>query len=84
MLSRLKKCRDIVRLATANGLDVLDRTEYKKKPFLIFVKCMTLFYPVSDAMGRGEEGGELLGGQGAVFAGAEGFVQADGADGEAF
>ena len=30
MLSRLKKCRDIVRLATANGLDVLDHTEYKK------------------------------------------------------
>ena len=29
MLSRLKKCRDIVRLATANGLDVLDHTEYK-------------------------------------------------------
>lgn len=45
---------------------------------------MTLFYPVSDAVGRGEEGGEFLGGQGAVFAGAEGFVQADGADGEAF
>ena len=30
MLSRLKKCRDIVRLATANGLDVLDHTEYKE------------------------------------------------------
>ena len=29
MLSRLKKCRDIVRFATANGLDVLDHTEYK-------------------------------------------------------
>ena len=29
MLSRLKKCRDLVKLGTANELDLLDHTEYK-------------------------------------------------------
>lgn len=29
MLSRLKKCRDIVKLATANEIDLLDHTEYQ-------------------------------------------------------
>lgn len=29
MLSRLKKCRDIVKLGTANELDLLDHTEYQ-------------------------------------------------------
>ena len=29
MLARLKKCRDLVKLGTANDLDLLDHTEYK-------------------------------------------------------
>lgn len=29
MLARLKKCRDLVKLGTANGLDLLDHTEYQ-------------------------------------------------------
>jgi hypothetical protein len=29
MLSRLKKCRDLVKLATANELDLLDHEEYE-------------------------------------------------------
>lgn len=28
MLARLKKCRDLVKLGTANGLDLLDHAEY--------------------------------------------------------
>ena len=30
MLSRLKKCRDLVKLSTVNGLDLLDNTEFSK------------------------------------------------------
>lgn len=30
MLSRLKKCRDLVKLGTANGLDLLDHPEYEQ------------------------------------------------------
>ena len=30
MLSRLKKCRDLVKLSTANGLDLLDDTEFSE------------------------------------------------------
>ena len=30
MLSRLKKCRDLVKLATVNGLDLLDHPEYEQ------------------------------------------------------
>ena len=30
MLSRLKKCRDLVKLSTANGLDLLDHPEYEQ------------------------------------------------------
>lgn len=45
MLSRLKKCRDIVRLATANGLDLLDHTEYKDlKRFLITLQLRRTKY----------------------------------------
>lgn len=29
MLARLKKCRDLVKLGTANNLDLLDHTEYQ-------------------------------------------------------
>ena len=30
MLSRLKKCRDLVKLSTVNGLDLLDDTEFSE------------------------------------------------------
>lgn len=30
MLSRLKKCRDLVKLGTVNGLDLLDDTEFSE------------------------------------------------------
>ena len=34
MLSRLKKCRDLVKLSTVNGLDLLDDTEFSEiKPY---------------------------------------------------
>lgn len=34
MLERLRKCRDLVKLGTANGLDLLDETEFEQlKPY---------------------------------------------------
>ena len=43
MLSRLKKCRDLVKLGTVNELDLLDQTEYKS------LKAYFDNLPVADA-----------------------------------